>query len=174
MEKRRKSISYIVIYIFFFITLNCYSQKEYNSGNQENRIEDVHLRFMLNYLVYNKYYDDIGIDYVYAHYKDSNQAFLNVTNLNTEEYGFYSYKFYSGEAHAAEFIMIVSARADNIVVLGRGDFNSNKIKMINFLKNNFQKNEVSNERLISIMVDKLKLIYPTADASTTLTPISKN
>jgi len=159
MEARKEDVKRIMIFALLFLNLNSYCQNKIDISKTEIAVvQDTHLQFMLNFLIQNKYYDEIGREYAYKHYNDKNQAFFNVKSNNIENNDIYGYHFYSGEAHAAEFIMLINKKADNILVLGYGDFSSNKFKLVNFLNNNVN-STVDREKVLAIMLEKLKQIY---------------
>lgn len=158
-EIERKGVKIFILSLLLTISFNCYSQNKGNINQPNKYIKDTHLRSMLNFLVENNYYDEIGINYIYEHYLDANQGFFIAKNIGTEKLGIYSYYFFSGEAHAAEFIMLINKKADNILVLGYGDFNTNKSKLTVFLNNNIL-NAIDMDEALSVILKKLEQIYP--------------
>lgn len=150
-EEERKDVKSFILFIMLIVYFNCFSQN--------NNIKDTHLRFMLNFLVENNYYDEIGINYIYKHYSDANQGFFIVKNIGTEKYGIHSYHFFSGEAQAAEFLMLISKKSDDILVLGYGDFDTNKSKLTIFLNYNIT-NTIDREEVFLVILKKLEQIYP--------------
>ncbi len=158
-EIERKGVKIFILSLLLTISFSCYSQNKGNINQPNKYIKDTHLRSMLNFLVENNYYDEIGINYIYEHYLDANQGFFIAKNIGTEKLGIYSYHFFSGEAHAAEFIMLINKKADNILVLGYGDFNTNKSKLTVFLNNNIL-NAIDMDEALSVILKKLEQIYP--------------
>ncbi|WP_177764140.1 hypothetical protein [Flavobacterium sp. I3-2] len=158
-EIERKGVKIFIISLLLIMSFNCYSQNKGNINQPNKYIKDTHLRSMLNFLVENNYYDEIGINYIYEHYLDANQGFFIAKNIGTEKLGIYSYHFFSSEAHAAEFIMLINKKADNILVLGYGDFNTNKSKLTFFLNNNIL-NAIDRDEALSVILKKLEQIYP--------------
>ena len=158
-EIERKGVKIFILSLLLTISFNCYSQNKGNSNQPNKYIKDTYLRSMLNFLVENNYYDEIGVNYIYEHYLDANQGFFIAKNIGTEKLGIYSYHFFSGEAHAAEFIMLINKKADNILVLGYGDFNTNKSKLTVFLNNNIL-NAIDMDEALSVILKKLEQIYP--------------
>jgi len=147
--------SIFIILILCFLSLKVNAQKSINYSD----VKETHMLYMLNFLCDNNYYDEIGKEYVYSHYKDATQGFFILNIIPTSEYGIHSYHFYSGEAHAAEFIMITNLKGDEIIFLGFGNYQKNKNRLINFINNNVvdldKRNIVS-----SILLNKLDAIYP--------------
>lgn len=158
-EIERKGVKIFILSLLLTISFSCYSQNKGNINQPNKYIKDTHLRSMLNFLVENNYYDEIGVNYIYEHYLDANQGFFIAKNIGTEKLGIYSYHFFSGEAHAAEFIMLINKKADNILVLGYGDFNTNKSKLTVFLNNNIL-NAIDMDEALSVILKKLEQIYP--------------
>ncbi len=158
-EIERKGVKIFILSLLLTISFSCYSQNKGNINQPNKYIKDTHLRSMLNFLVENNYYDEIGINYIYEHYLDANQGFFIAKNIGTEKLGIYSYHFFSGEAHAAEFIMLINKKADNILDLGYGDFNTNKSKLTVFLNNNIL-NAIDMDEALSVILKKLEQIYP--------------
>jgi len=158
-EKERKDVKNFILSLLLIISFNCYSQNKGNNNQPNNHIKDTHLRSMLNFLVENNYYDEIGINYIYEHYLDANQGFFIAKNIGTEKLGIYSYHFFSGEAHAAEFIMLINKKSDDILVLGYGDLDTNKSKLAIFLNNNIL-NTIDRDEVLSVLLKKLEQIYP--------------
>jgi len=158
-EVKRKDVKNFILSLILIMSFNCYSQNNQHINQLNNNIKDTHLRFMLSFLVENSYYDEIGINYIYKHYLDANQAFFIVNNIGTQKYGIYSYHFFSGEAHAAEFIMLINNKSDDILVLGYGDFDINKSKLGAFLNNNIP-NTIDRDEVSSVLLKKLEQIYP--------------
>ncbi len=55
--------------------------------------------------------------------------------------------------------MLINKKADNILVLGYGDFNTNKSKLTVFLNNNIL-NAIDMDEALSVILKKLEQIYP--------------
>lgn len=145
----------LIILILFLSSLKINAQKNVNYSD----VKETHILYMLNFLCDNNYYDEIGKEYVYSHYKDATQGFFILNIIPTSEYGIHSYHFFSGEAHAAEFIMISNLKGDEIIFLGFGNYQKNKQRIINFIDTNIVDSDKRNI-VSSILLNKLDAIYP--------------
>ena len=145
----------LIILILFLSSIKLNAQKKLNLSD----VKETHILYMLNFLCDNNYYDEIGKKYVYSHYKDTTQGFFILNIIPTSEYGIHSYHFFSGEAHAAEFIMITNLKGDEIVFLGFGNYERNKKRILNFIDNNLL--DLDKRTIVSsILMKKLDAIYP--------------
>ena len=169
-EIERKDVKKFILSLLLIISFNCYSQNKGNDNKLNNHIKDTHLRSMLNFLVENNYYDEIGINYIYEHYLDANQGFFFAKSIGTEKLGIYSYRFFSGEAHAAEFVMLINKKSDDILVLGYGDLHTNKSKLANFLNYNII-NTIDRDEALSILLKKLEQMYSNSHAGAGILPV---
>ena len=132
-SKERKSKIKSVCFFIFFYCFCGYSQSKnviYQQNNDD--IENTHLLTMLNFLVFNNFYNEKQIEDAYANYLNKYQGYLFVKPIYDDKEMFFCYRFTTGYAHSSEFILLINKRFDNIQILGYGDYESNRAKLINF------------------------------------------